>query len=100
MTPGLRPKAVNWSQIEPARTATDDAGNAKAPCPTKPGQSANPFQQPVREELGTPVIWIPHSYAGCHQHGPDEHGLGSLLREGLGLMAGLYWDIGEGLPAV
>lgn len=44
--------------------------------------------------LGTPVIWIPHSYGGCGQHGPDEHGLGSLFEEGLGLMAGIWWDIG------
>ncbi|MFH5924975.1 M20/M25/M40 family metallo-hydrolase [Roseomonas xinghualingensis] len=48
-----------------------------------------------RKELGVPVIWIPHSYGGCGQHGPDEHGLGTLFRDGLGLMAGLWWDIGE-----
>ncbi len=48
------------------------------------------------EELNQPVIWIPNSYAGCNQHGPDEHALAPLLREGLGLMAGLWWDIGEG----
>jgi acetylornithine deacetylase/succinyl-diaminopimelate desuccinylase-like protein len=48
------------------------------------------------EELGTPVIWVPNSYAGCNQHGPDEHALAPLLREGLGLMAGIWWDIGEG----
>jgi acetylornithine deacetylase/succinyl-diaminopimelate desuccinylase-like protein len=45
--------------------------------------------------LGTPIMWIPHSYGGCGQHGPDEHGLGSLFTEGLGLMAGIWWDIGE-----
>ena len=48
-----------------------------------------------REALGTPVIWIPLSYGGCNQHGPDEHGLGSLFREGLGLVAGLWWDFGD-----
>ncbi len=53
-----------------------------------------------KEILGTPVIWIPHSYGGCGQHGPDEHGLGSLFEEGLGLMAGIWWDIGAtGRPA-
>lgn len=53
-----------------------------------------------RQTLGTPVIWIPHSYGGCGQHGPDEHGLGTLFRDGLGLMAGLWWDIGDkGRPA-
>jgi len=49
------------------------------------------------EELGLPVIWVPNSYSGCNQHGPDEHALAPLLREGLGLMAGIWWDIGDGL---
>lgn len=48
------------------------------------------------EELDVPVIWVPNSYAGCNQHGPDEHALAPLLREGLGLMAGIWWDIGAG----
>ncbi len=48
------------------------------------------------DELKAPVIWVPNSYAGCNQHGPDEHALAPLLREGLGLMAGIWWDIGEG----
>lgn len=45
--------------------------------------------------LGLPTIWIPHSYAGCSQHAPNEHLLGSVARQSLGLMAGLYWDLGE-----
>lgn len=48
------------------------------------------------EELDQPVIWIPNSCAGCSQHGADEHALAPLLREGLGLMARPWWDIGEG----
>lgn len=44
--------------------------------------------------LGMPTVWAPHSYAGCSQHAPDEHALGSILRDGLRLMAGLYWDVG------
>lgn len=44
--------------------------------------------------LGCPVIWIPHSYGGCKQHGPDEHVLQPLMEQGLGIMAGLFWDIG------
>jgi hypothetical protein len=48
------------------------------------------------DALGVPVIWIPNSYAGCNQHAPNEHALAPLLREGLGLMAGLLWDIGAG----
>lgn len=51
------------------------------------------------EVLGLPTLWVPHSYAGCSQHAPDEHALGSILREGLQIMAGLYWDLAEeGVP--
>jgi hypothetical protein len=46
--------------------------------------------------LGLPTVWIPHSYAGCSQHAPNEHLLASVAREALGLMAGLWWDLGEG----
>ena len=45
--------------------------------------------------LGMPTVWVPHSYAGCQQHAPDEHALGPVLREGLRLMVGFYWDVGE-----
>jgi acetylornithine deacetylase/succinyl-diaminopimelate desuccinylase-like protein len=52
------------------------------------------------EILGLPTVWVPHSYAGCCQHAPDEHALASILREALGLMTGLFWDVGEaGRPA-
>ena len=47
------------------------------------------------EVLGLPTIWIPHSYPGCSQHAPDEHLLASVAREGLQLMTGLFWDLGE-----
>ncbi len=89
----------------PSRTDPDDewvrfvaaslqqtAGRAPNIIPNSSG--SNPSEV-FRQMLGTPVIWIPHSYAGCEQHGPNEHGLGSLFREGLGLMAGLWWDIGH-----
>ncbi len=46
--------------------------------------------------LGLPAIWIPHSYAACSQHAPDEHILMSLTRTALPVMTGLYWDLGEG----
>ncbi|MGH1477357.1 MAG: M20 family metallopeptidase [Geminicoccales bacterium] len=45
--------------------------------------------------LDVSVIWIPHSYGGCRQHGPDEHLLASATREGLEIMTGLFWDMGE-----
>ena len=49
------------------------------------------------EALNLPTIWIPHSYAGCNQHAPDEHMLLPVARQALGLMAGLYWDLGDPL---
>jgi acetylornithine deacetylase/succinyl-diaminopimelate desuccinylase-like protein len=48
------------------------------------------------EVLDLPTIWVPHSYLGCSQHAPNEHLPVGLAREGLRLMAGLYWDLGEG----
>lgn len=45
--------------------------------------------------LGIPTVWVPHSYAACSQHAPDEHILMSLSRSAVELMAGLYWDIGD-----
>jgi acetylornithine deacetylase/succinyl-diaminopimelate desuccinylase-like protein len=45
--------------------------------------------------LGLPTLWVPHSYPACNQHAPNEHLLASVAREGLLMMAGLYWDLGE-----
>ena len=45
--------------------------------------------------LGMPTIWIPHSYPACAQHAPNEHLLAPLARQALGLMAGLFWDVGD-----
>lgn len=47
------------------------------------------------EGLGLPTLWVPHSYPACSQHAPDEHLLGSVAREGLQIMAGLFWDLAE-----
>lgn len=45
--------------------------------------------------LGMPTLWIPHSYPACGQHAPNEHLPAAIAREGLAIMAGLYWDLGE-----
>jgi len=45
--------------------------------------------------LGLPTVWVPHSYPACSQHAPNEHVLASVAREGVSLMAGLYWDLAE-----
>ncbi|MCA3247709.1 MAG: M20 family metallopeptidase [Azospirillum sp.] len=47
------------------------------------------------EVLNLATVWVPHSYPACSQHAPDEHLLPAIAREGLRLMAGLYWDLGE-----
>ena len=45
--------------------------------------------------LGLPTVWVPHSYAGCSQHAPDEHVLRPVIRCALRVMAGLWWDLGN-----
>lgn len=52
------------------------------------------------EILGLPTLWVPHSYPACRQHGPDEHMLASGTREGLAIMAGLFWDLAEAGPDI
>ena len=47
------------------------------------------------DQLGLPTLWVPHSYPACAQHAPNEHLLGSVAREGLAIMAGLFWDLGD-----
>jgi acetylornithine deacetylase/succinyl-diaminopimelate desuccinylase-like protein len=47
------------------------------------------------ELLGLPTVWVPHSYAACQQHAPDEHLLVPVAREALALMTALWWDLGE-----
>ena len=45
--------------------------------------------------LGMPTIWVPHSYPACSQHAPDEHMLSRVAREGLQIMTGIFFDLGE-----
>ncbi|WP_353432935.1 M20 family metallopeptidase [Polynucleobacter sp. MWH-UH23A] len=45
--------------------------------------------------LGLPTIWVPHSYPACNQHAPNEHMLESVAAEGLQMMAGIFWDLGD-----
>jgi len=83
---------VRWAAESIRRTT----GVAPAILPNIGGSLPNDC---FAEVLGLPTLWVPHSYAGCSQHAPDEHALGSILREGLQIMAGLYWDLAEeGVP--
>ena len=54
------------------------------------------------DHLGVQLLWVPHSYNGCKQHGPNEHLLLAPAREGIAAFAGLWWDMGEadGRPVV
>ena len=45
--------------------------------------------------LGLPTVWVPHSYAACSQHAPDEHLLAPVVRDALRIMTGVFWDLGE-----
>lgn len=47
------------------------------------------------EIIGLPTLWVPHSYPACAQHAPNEHMLASVAREGLLMMSGVFWDLGE-----
>ncbi len=52
------------------------------------------------EVLGLPTIWVPHSYASCSQHTPNEHILKGTSLEAMQIMTGLFWDLGApGTPA-
>src|SRR5271156_1406583 len=79
---------VSGAKTSVARTA----GRAPTILPNLGGSLPNDIFTDV---LGLKTIWVPHSYAGCSQHAPNEHLLAPIAREGLGLMAGLFWDLGD-----
>ena len=79
---------VSWAKQSIARTS----GRAPTILPNLGGSLPNDIFADV---LHLKTIWIPHSYAGCSQHAPNEHLLAPIAREGLGLMAGLFWDFGD-----
>jgi acetylornithine deacetylase/succinyl-diaminopimelate desuccinylase-like protein len=79
---------INWA----AQSVRQTTGKAPAVLPNFGGSLPNDV---FSETLGLPTIWVPHSYPGCSQHAPDEHILLSVTEEALGIMAGLFWDLGE-----
>ena len=79
---------VGWALASMAETT----GKKPAFLPNLGGALPNDIFADV---LGMPTLWVPHSYASCSQHAPDEHLLAPVAREGLGIMAGLFWDLGE-----
>jgi acetylornithine deacetylase/succinyl-diaminopimelate desuccinylase-like protein len=79
---------VTWTSLSLARTS----GRSPTILPNLGGSLPNDIFADV---LHLKTIWVPHSYAGCSQHAPNEHLLVPIVREGLELMAGLFWDLGE-----
>jgi acetylornithine deacetylase/succinyl-diaminopimelate desuccinylase-like protein len=79
---------IKWATDSIAKTI----GKAPAVLPNFGGSLPNDV---FTETLGLPTIWVPHSYPGCSQHAPDEHILLPVTEEALGIMAGLFWDMGE-----
>ena len=85
---------VKWT----VRSLEKTSGQRTAVLPNLGGSLPNDIFSDV---LGLPTVWIPHSYAACSQHAPNEHMLAPVARDALRLMAGLMWDLGEAdaLPA-
>jgi acetylornithine deacetylase/succinyl-diaminopimelate desuccinylase-like protein len=81
------------------RVAASVAATTGAPPVILPNLGGSLPNDCFAEVLGLPTVWIPHSYPACSQHAPNEHMLASVAREGLLLMTGLFWDLGERVPA-
>ncbi|MCT9078586.1 M20 family metallopeptidase [Streptomyces fulvoviolaceus] len=79
---------VHWAKASLHRTT----GKIPAILPNLGGTLPN---DAFAEILGLPTVWVPHSHPSCAQHAPDEHMLGTVARESLAVMAGLFWDLGE-----
>ncbi len=79
---------VKWTVASIERTT----GQKPAILPNLGGSLPN---EVFAHTLGLPTVWIPHSYAACSQHAPNEHLLAPVAREALRIMAGVYWDLGE-----
>lgn len=80
---------VQWAVASIAQTS----GKTPALLPNLGGSLPNDIFTDI---LGLRTVWVPHSYPGCSQHAPNEHLPPALLREGLSIMTGLYWDLGDG----
>jgi acetylornithine deacetylase/succinyl-diaminopimelate desuccinylase-like protein len=83
---------VRWA----AKSIAETTGKRPAILPNLGGSLPNDI---FANDLGLPTIWVPHSYASCSQHAPNEHMLAPVAREALAVMTGIYWDLGEaGVP--
>ena len=64
-------------------------------CRMVPNSGGSICNDVFQDVLGIPFVWLPLSYTGCSQHAPNEHILWSLTREGMELVTGVYWDLGD-----
>ena len=64
-------------------------------CAVLPNSGGSNVTEVMQHVLGMPTVWLPLSYAGCRQHAPDEHVPLALMREGLGILASIWWDLGD-----
>lgn len=80
---------VRWT----SESMTATTGRKPAILPNLGGSLPNDIFQDV---LGLRTVWVPHSYPACSQHAPNEHLPSALLREALGIMTGVFWDLGAG----
>jgi acetylornithine deacetylase/succinyl-diaminopimelate desuccinylase-like protein len=91
MAAACTPVSDPWARWA-AASLEKSAGKPPAVLPSLGGTIPNDV---FRDILGMPTLWVPHSYPACSQHAPNEHLLVDVAREGLQLMGGLYWDLGE-----
>ena len=85
-------KTERFDLIRKGGTQVTPAAPSPVVLPNSGGSICNDV---FRDVLGVPTVWIPLSYAGCCQHAPDEHILWPLMRQGMEIIAGLYWDLGD-----
>jgi acetylornithine deacetylase/succinyl-diaminopimelate desuccinylase-like protein len=79
---------VGWA----AHSLERSTGKKPAVLPNVGGSLPNDI---LAELTGGRTIWIPHSYPGASNHGANENMPVSVLNEGLRIMTGLFWDLGE-----
>ncbi len=80
---------VQWT----ANSITTTTGSEVDLLPNLGGSLPN---EVFADTIGMPTIWVPHSYAACSQHAPNEHILPEVSRDALRLMTGIWWDMGGG----
>lgn len=80
-----------WAQL----AATSIEETVGTPADLLPNAGGSLPNDVFTDVLGLPTVWVPHSYPGCNQHAPNEHVLLPLMRDGLAIMTGIFWDTGK-----